>query len=128
MTNGELLKLYETLNRLTEDRERKFNVRLGYLLAKNKAMIKQDIQLIYDAKQKIIYEYGEPQENGDVIIPQDKIDTVQKKLDELLDINIDVPLIYIPIEDFNNYEFNLNDIDNLQPIILDLEYTSDDIE
>ena len=124
MTNKEILKLNETLNRLMMNRDLKFSVRVGYLFAKNRALIQQDVQLISDIRQKILREFGTVQDNGDIVVPKESFKVVQDKLDDLMNVEIELPLIQIPIDAFEEIELPLEDIDGLKPIIMDFMLTS----
>lgn len=124
MTNKEILKLNETLNRLMMNRDLKFSVRVGYLFAKNRALIQQDVQLIGDIRQKILREFGTIQDNGDIVVPKENFKVVQDKLDDLMNVEIELPLIQIPVDEFEQIELPLEDIDGLRPIIMDFMYTS----
>lgn len=124
MTNKEILKLNETLNRLMMNRDLKFNVRVGYLFAKNRALIQQDVQLIGDIRQKILREYGTVQDNGDIVVPKESFKMVQDKLDDLMNVEVELPLVEIPVDEFEEIELPLEDIDGLKPIIMDFMYTS----
>lgn len=124
MTNKEILKLNETLNRLMMNRDLKFNVRVGYLFAKNRALIQQDVQLIGDIRQKILREFGTVQDNGDIVVPKEDFKIVQDKLDDLMNVEIDLPLVQIPVDEFEEIQLPLEDIDGLRPIIMDFAYTS----
>lgn len=119
MKNGDILKLYETLSRLSEDKSLRFGVKIGYLLAKNKAAIRNDAMLIYSERQKIMLEYGDVQDNGDIIVKKELVNEVQAKLDELMniDVNIQITPLYLP--DLERYELNINDIEGLMPIIME---------
>jgi len=91
MKNGEILTLYETLNRLTENKDLKFNVSVGYILAKNKAKIKQEALIIYDLRRQIILEHGTI-ENSDIIVPKEYVNEVNQKINELMNIENDIQL------------------------------------
>lgn len=116
MTNGELIKLYETLNRLTDDHTQKFNVVLGYLLNKNKLAVRQEAALVYDARYKLMLDYGTLQDNGDIIIPKEKAEEVQKKLKELMELENDVKIFPIFNTAFD-CQLNMEDIEGLMPIL-----------
>lgn len=124
MTNKEILKLNETLNRLMMNRDLKFSVRVGYLFAKNRALIQQDVQLIGDIRQKILREFGTVQDNGDIVVPKEDFKIVQDKLDDLMNVEIELPLVQIPVDEFEEIQLPLEDIDGLRPIIMDFIYTS----
>ena len=124
MTNKEILKLNETLNRLMMNRDLKFNVRVGYLFAKNRALIQQDVQLISETRQKILREFGTVQDNGDIVVQKESLKMVQDKLDDLMNVEVEIPLVQIPVDEFEEIQLPLEDIDGLRPIIMDFMYTS----
>ena len=123
MRNGDVIKLYETLDRISANKELKFNVKVGYILAKNKEKLRQEAIIIYNERRKIILEYGNTQGN-DIIVPKDKIDEVNSKLDDLFDIENDVEIIQLPLEAFEDYELNMEDIEGLQELFYPVEFTS----
>ena len=117
MTNEELLRLYETLNRITNNREMTFDIKLGYYFAKNKAAIRDEAILLYNTRQELMLKYGELQENGDIIIKKDLVDVVQAKLDEIMKIETNVQVTPILITDFDKLQLTLEDIEGLMPIL-----------
>ena len=122
MRNGDVIKLYETLDRISANKELKFNVKVGYILAKNKEKLRQEAIIIYNERRKIILEYGNTQGN-DIIVPKDKIDEVNSKLDDLFDIENDVEIIQLPLEAFEDYELNMEDIEGLEKLFYPIEFT-----
>ena len=117
MTNEELLRLYETLNRITNNKDLTFDIKLGYYFAKNKAAIRDEAILLYNTRQKLMLEYGELQDNGDIIIKKELVETVQKKLDEIMKIENNIQITPILISDFNKLQLPLEDIEGLMPIL-----------
>ena len=124
MKNGEILNLYEALTQLTEQ---KFNVKVSYLFAKNKQVLKSDAQLIYETRQKILLEYGTVEENGDIIIPREKIDEVNQKINELMEVETHIGIDKIPLSWLDNYELSIDCIEALMPMLLGPVYTSEPI-
>ena len=114
MKNGEILNLYEALTQLTEQ---KFNVKVSYLFAKNKQVLKSDAQLIYETRQKILLEYGTLEENGDIIIPREKIDEVNQKINELMEVETSVGIDKMPLDWLANYELSIDCIEALMPML-----------
>ena len=58
MKNGEVLELYETLQRISQNKDLKFNVKLGYAMTKNKEKLRQEATIIYNLRRDIIMEHG----------------------------------------------------------------------
>lgn len=123
MKNGDVITAYETLNRLSENRELKFGVAVGYLLAKNKEKLRQEAALIYKMRQDIILEHGRL-DGKDIIVPNEYLDQVNTKIEELMNIENDVELTQIPIDMLEHYELNMEDIEGLSNIIMPFKFTS----
>ena len=122
MKNGEVIELYEALKRISENKDLKFNVKLAYIMAKNKEKLRQEAVLIYDMRRKIVMEHG--QVNGqDIIIPKEYVDEVNKKINELMDVENDVEIIQVPTSAFGDQELNLEDMEGLMNMIIPFVFT-----
>lgn len=116
MKNGDVINLYETLQRISENKDLKFNVKTGYVLARNKEKLRQEAIIIYDERRKIIMEYGQI-DGQDIIVPKDKIDEVNQKINALMEIENEVEVIKLGLEDFENQQLNMEDIEGLMGMI-----------
>lgn len=121
MKNGEVLTLYETLERISKNKDLKFNVKVGYIIAKNKEKLRQEAILIYNMHREIIMEHGKI--NGkDIIVPKEFIDEVNQKINDLMDIENDVNVIKVQAEAFDNLELNIEDIEGLMIMVQPFEF------
>ena len=121
MKNGDVLELYETLQRISQNKELKFNVKLGYAMAKNKEKLRQEATIIYNLRRDIIMEHGKV-EGKDIVVPNEYVDEVNKKVNDLMEIDNDVEIILVPIDTSEDLELNMEDIEGLvrmvQPFII----------
>lgn len=122
MKNGDIITAYETLKRLSENKELKFNVTLGYLLAKNKEKLRQEAMIIYNIRKDIIMEHGTIDGN-DIIVHKEFLDEVNQKIEDLMNIENDIQVTQIPIEMLKHYELNMEDIEGLSGMIQPFEFT-----
>lgn len=122
MKNGDVITAYETLNRLSENRDLKFEIAVGYLLAKNKEKLRQEASLIYKMRQDIILEHGRP-EGKSIIVPSEYLDETNEKIEELMNIENDIKLTQIPIDMLEHYELNMEDIDGIKEMIIPFTFT-----
>ena len=127
MKNGEVLELYETLQRISQNKELKFNVKLGYAMAKNKEKLRQEAAIIYNLRRDIIMEHGKV-EGKDIVVPNEYIDEVNKKVNDLMDIENDVEIILVPIDAFDDLELNMEDIEGLMRMVQPFGFTGLPIE
>lgn len=122
MKNGEVLELYETLQRISQNKELKFNVALGYTMAKNKEKLRQEATIIYGLRRDIIMEHGRV-DGSDIVVPNEYIDEVNKKVNDLMEIENDVEVMKVPVDLFENIELNMEDIEGLSGMIQPFGFT-----
>ena len=122
MTNNDIIALYETLNRISENTDLKFDVTLGYIFAKNKAKLKTEATLIYNMRQEILMEYGKI-EGNEIIVDKDKIDEVNEKITELAELENDVSIMTIELNQLEPYKLSIEDIEGLMPMINPVLFT-----
>ena len=122
MKNGEVLELYETLQRISQNKELKFNVALGYAMAKNKEKLRQEATIIYGLRRDIIMEHGRI-DGKDIVVSNEYIDETNKKINDLMDIENDVKIILVPIDVFDDLELNMEDIEGLMKMVQPFEFT-----
>jgi hypothetical protein len=53
----------------------------------------------------------------DIVVPKEYIDEVNKKLNDLMDIENDVEIILVSIDAFDNLELNMGDIEGLMRMV-----------
>ena len=122
MKNGEVIKLFETLQRISENKELKFNVALGYTMARNREKLRQEAVIIYKMRRDIIMEYGRV-DGKDIVVPNEHVDEVEKKLNDLMEIENDVEVTKVPVELFDNIELNMEDSEGLSGMIQPFVFT-----
>lgn len=127
MKNGDVITLYETLTKINENSDLKFNVRLGYIMARNREKLRQEAIIIYDQRRKIVMEYGTINDNKDIIIPRDKIDEVNKNINDLMEMDNNVQIDLVSPDDFDDNMMNLSDIEGLMPMFKDIIFTDPSI-
>ncbi len=122
MKNGEVLELYEALERIRQNKELKFNVKLGYAIAKNKEILRKEAQIIYDMRREILMEHGTI-EGTDIVVPKEFAREVNRKINDLMEIENDVHIILVPLEAFEETELNIEDIEGLMGMIQPIDFT-----
>lgn len=123
MKNGEVLSLYETLERLSKDYELKFNVRVGYIMARNKEKLRQEAIIIYDQRRQIILEHGTFDKDNNIIVDKEYIDETNRKINELMEIENHVEIDLVSPDEFDNNMMSLSDIEGLIPMLMPIMFT-----
>lgn len=113
MKNGEVIELFEGLEKLAQDPDIKFKTKVAYVIARNRDKIRSAANTIYNLRQKIISEYGVIEPNGDVTIAKDKISLVNQEIDELMNLESDVEIRKVKIEDLDDIELSLENMRGL---------------
>lgn len=114
--------MYETLTRISNNPDLKFSVALGYTMAKNKEKLRQEAVIIYQMRRDIILEHGEP-DGKDIVVPNKYVDEVNRKIDELMEIENDVQIMQVPVDLFDTIELNMEDIEGLSGMIQPFDFT-----
>ena len=117
MKNKDVYTLYEGLAEISQDKELKFNIQTSYTLAKNKNFLEPLYGAITETRQKIIKKYASLQENGDLLIPKEKIEDFQKDWDNFMNIDNFVSLQHIKLTDIETDKIDVGTIEKLLNII-----------
>ena len=117
MKNGEVLKLYETLSEIANDPSRKFNIRVTYIFAKNRQILRNEAAIIYNTRRQVLNEYGDIDKDGNLIIPKDKIDEINIKINDLMEMENNIQIQQMSINWLEGYELSVEETDALLPIL-----------
>lgn len=97
---------------------------LAYKLNKLALRANEELDFYRENMQKIIEEFAERNENGDIIyttegdirIAQENLETCEARITELSNIEVDIDIKFKPSE-LESLELSINDIQNLMPLI-----------
>ena len=56
-------------------------------------------------------------EGKDIVVPNEYVDEVNKKVNDLMEIENDVEIILVPIDAFEDLELNMEDIEGLMRMV-----------
>ena len=90
-------------------------------MAKNKEKLRQEVTIIYGLRRDIIMEHGRI-DGKDIVVPNEYVDEVNKKVNDLLEIENDVEITKVPIDLFENIELNIEDIEGLSGMTPPFEF------
>ena len=107
MKNKEIIQLYEGIYEL---KEIDFGVRIGFVFAKNLIALEPYYKAIKDQQRKLWIKYGVPNEEGNLVIPKDKISILEKENDELMEIETIVNITKISIDQLEEYKISLDQL------------------
>lgn len=98
LTNEEIYQTALGLNASFSNNETYFPAQVSFAIQKNKALLLPLAEEVDTGRNNIIKHYGEEQENGTFLIPEDKIEAANNELNELLKISQEVKLFVFDIE------------------------------
>ena len=126
MTNEEIYTINSTLMETfkQEDNSHYFSAKINFLIQKNKKAIMNAAVDIEKVRMEIINKYKDESNN----IPQEHIETVNKELNDLLNIEQEVNIFTIPFESLDGIEFTSAQANALMFMIEDPEEEEEDDE
>ena len=92
LTNGEIYNLAMRLSNSFVDNELYLPAAVNYSIQKNKTIISELAQEIEQHRINIIHHYGEILEDGNIRVPEDKINDANKEINDLLLIEQELKL------------------------------------
>ena len=96
LTNNQIYNYAITLNEAFADNTQKLPMKVNFYLQKNKKILIELGKDIEESRMEIIQNYGELNEDGSqYIIPKDKIEIIQKELEDLLTLTQEVNIYMI---------------------------------
>ena len=117
LTNEEIYLINQKLNKSFEQSNQYLPARINFYIQKNKKIIADLASVIEEARNAIILEFGSPDEEGRVIIPQDKVPEANKEIYDLFSIKQEVNIDLISLESIENYSFTMDQMEDLMFLI-----------
>lgn len=102
MKNSEIYNISQNLVKAFDDNSQKFPIKVNFYLQKNKKTLLDLAQEIEGARMEIITTYGKPSpdNNGQYIIAPENVESAQKELNDLFDLEQDVNIYKLSIDNF----------------------------
>lgn len=117
LTNEEIYLINQKLNSSFEQSNQYLPARINFYIQKNKKIIADLASVIEEARNAIILEFGSPDEEGRVIISQDKIPEANKEIYDLFSIKQEINVDLISLESIENYSFTMDQMEALMFMI-----------
>ena len=118
MTNTDIYTVYESLVKLSQNKELKMPAKVGYVILKNRNLLEPYYKALIESRYSIIEKYAEKNEDDSLEVPSDKIEDANKELVELLALEEEINLSKINVNTLPD-GIDLEILDNLMPILED---------
>ena len=117
--NVQIIEFYELLKENFSNNIKYFPAKISFIIMKNMKNLKNFADEIYLTRDDIIQYYGNPNvEDSDIyIIPEDKKEIAQKELDDLIELEQEVPILKLKFSDIENLEFTMNQMEAIMFMI-----------
>lgn len=127
MTNGEMIARANGIAKIQEREEKTgssilgSNINVVYAISKNKKTILGLLEPYNEALKKLISECMEPgaEANGEFNIKEDKVDKWVKSINELKQIEVDVPVFMISFESIASADLTLSEFEYIDFMVSD---------
>ena len=120
LTNREIFTIGNAFEGAFQNDERYFPAKINFKIEKNRKNILDKMNEIEESRIKTIREFGE-EKDGQIQIPNEKVEKVNKEIAELFDIEQEMNIFMISFEDIENLEFTSAEMSALLFMIEDPE-------
>ena len=120
LTNREIFTIGNAFEGAFQNDERYLPAKINFKIEKNKKNILDKMNGIEESRIKTIREFGE-EKDGQIQIPNEKVEEVNKEIAELFDIEQEMNIFMISFEDIENLEFTSAEMSALLFMIEDPE-------
>lgn len=117
MKNIEVFSLYEGLYEISQNKDLKLNIKVCYVLAKNKNNIQPLYNAIIETRQRLLDKYGEAKDDGEWNIPKEKLNEFMKQWNDFMDVDNFVVLQKVKLSDLDEEQVGIELMEKLLPII-----------
>lgn len=118
LTNEQIINIYEGIKHLREAGQQQLPTLLVYSLIKDLKLLEPLVEVVITARDEILQAYGNENEEGTVIIPQEKIAEAQVELDRLSKIENEISnLDRIPLSSIATLTLSFDDLYLIYPVI-----------
>lgn len=118
MTNTDIYTVYESLAKLSHDKELKMPAKVGYTILKNRNLLEPYYKALMESRYSIIEKYAEKNDEGQLEVPSEKLGEANKELADLLEMEEEIQLTKLNVESLPD-GIDLEILDNLMPILED---------
>lgn len=117
--NIDIIKSYENLKNFFSNDEKYFPAKITFIILKNIKIFEILAEEIYIARDNIVKHYGVPdkEDKESFIIPKEVQEITQKELDDLIELEQEVPILKIKFSDIESLEFTMNQMEAIMFMI-----------
>ena len=122
MTLGEIVQAAPTISSIMEE---KTKARTAFLIARIAKKVKEECDLFDEAREKLIYKYGEKDSSGELVhdykgnyhIQKEDIAVFNQEMQQLLATKIELEIDYITLEDLEDLSISPKEILAIEKMI-----------
>lgn len=117
--NVKIIQCFELLKENFNNNSKYLPAKIAFIIQKNIKVLKELSQEIYTLRDNIIKHYGAQDINDleSFIIPDEYKEIAQKELDDLIEMEQEVPILKLKFSDIENLEFTMNQMEAIMFMI-----------
>lgn len=117
--NVKIIQYFELLKENFNNNSKYLPAKIAFIIQKNIKVLKELSQEIYILRDNIIKHYGAQDVNDleSFIIPNEHRGVAQKELDDLIEMEQEVPILKLKFSDIENLEFTMNQMEAIMFMI-----------
>lgn len=121
MRNQDIVSSFEGLQKLRQAASRRLPARTSFAIIRNIKTLQPIVEDIQAAYNELIMKYAEPVEGDKFRVKEENMQDFTIELNNLYNLDTDVPIIKIKFADIENLDFSLEETDALYFMIEDGE-------
>lgn len=110
-----LIPINDTLQALRD--KSAVDVKTSFKVVRNLRLLEPEIKEIYGARERLIRENGKDDGNGNISVPPEMVEDVQRQLNDLIHTEIEINLMPFKLDELQSFEMTVNQLDALYEII-----------
>lgn len=126
LKNKQIFEMANNLYRSFDGEKKYFPAKVNFCISKNKQILFKEYDEINTIRTEILNKYGKlDKEKNTYSFEKDKIEIVNKELDDLLNMEQELNIYFIDIKDIENIEFTPQQMD---AILFMIDGDEDDLD
>ena len=110
-----LIPINDTLQALRD--KSAVDVKTSFKVVRNLRLLEPEIKEIYGARERLIRENGKDDGNGNISVPPEMVEDVQRQLNDLIHTEIEINLMPFKLDELQSFEMTVNQLDALYEIM-----------
>ena len=118
ITLAELINMKPAIQKLVV---KELPAKLSYRLAKLVRLLEPEYVSYEETRRKLVEKYGDKTEDGNITVPQDKLEVFMNELNGVLKEEVEFSYIPFSIDEIEKVELSVQDIVSIEKLLIEKE-------